>query len=74
VSNFDATFRVVAANLAIGVIPAEISTLYASASQVKIITLLDDWAQRQFSICFRHVEPLPVAGQRLAEILAEKIS
>ena len=72
VSNFDAAFRVVSANLAVGVIPAEISTLYASASQVKMIPLSDDWAQREFSICFRDFNSLPVAGQRLVENLAGK--
>lgn len=72
VSNFDAAFRVVSANLAVGVIPAEISTLYASASQVKMIPLSDDWAQREFSICFRDFNSLPVAGQRLVEDLAGK--
>lgn len=72
VSNFDAAFRVVAANLAVGVIPAEISTLYASALKVKMIPLTDSWAQREFSICYRDFEALPVAGQRLVENLVRK--
>ncbi|MFJ3056266.1 LysR family transcriptional regulator [Herbaspirillum sp. NPDC087042] len=70
VSNFDAAFRVVSANLAVGIIPIEISTLYASASQVKMIPLEDDWAQREFSICFRNLEALAVPAQRLVEHLA----
>ncbi len=72
VSNFDAAFRVVAANLAVGVIPAEISTLYASALKVKMIPLTDSWAQREFSICYRDFDALPVAGQRLVENLVRK--
>jgi DNA-binding transcriptional LysR family regulator len=72
VSNFDAAFRVVAANLAVGVIPAEISTLYASAFKVKMIPLIDSWAQRKFSICYRDFDALPVAGQRLVENLVRK--
>jgi len=72
VSNFDAAFRVVAAKLAVGVIPAEISTLYASAAQVKMIPLTDAWAQREFSICFREFEALPAAAQRLVQHLERK--
>lgn len=71
VSNFDAAFRVVAANLAVGVIPAEISALYASASQVKMIPLMDEWAQREFSICFRDFNSLSSAGRHLVESLAD---
>ncbi|MRT28327.1 LysR family transcriptional regulator [Herbaspirillum sp. CAH-3] len=69
VSNFDAAFRVVAANLAVGVIPFEISTLYASASQVKMIPLEDAWAQREFCICFREWESLSVPARRLVKHL-----
>ncbi|GAC1331959.1 MAG: LysR family transcriptional regulator [Collimonas sp.] len=72
VSNFDAAFRVVAANLAVSVIPAEISTLYASALKVKMIPLTDAWARREFSICYRDFDALPVAGQRLVENLVSK--
>lgn len=72
VSNFDAAFRVVAANLAVGVIPAEISTLYASALKVKMIPLTDAWARREFSICYRDFDALPIAGQRLVENLVSK--
>jgi DNA-binding transcriptional LysR family regulator len=70
VSNFDAAFRVVAANLAVGVIPIDISNLYTSASQVTMIPLTDSWAQRQFSICYRGLGSLSAAGRRLVEHLA----
>jgi DNA-binding transcriptional LysR family regulator len=72
VSNFDAAFRVVSANLGISVLPVQLSTLYASASGVKMIPLTDAWAQRRFSICFRDHAALQIAGQRMVRHLAAR--
>ncbi len=72
VSNFDATFRVVAANLAVSVVPVEVGATYARVLGVKVIPLTDSWAQRQFVICFNDFEALQPAAQRLVERLAER--
>lgn len=69
VSNFDAAFRVVAAGLGISVVPREVSRIYTSGGQVRIIGLQNDWAQRQFAICFRKRVDLTPAADRLLEYL-----
>ncbi len=72
VSNFDAAFRVVGAGLGISVVPREVSRIYVSAGQVKTVTLLNEWAQRQFAICFRSEPELTPAAVRLLDYLSEQ--
>ena len=69
VSNFDAAFRVVAANLAISVVPVEVGGPYAAMLGVKVIPLTDAWAQRRFAICFQKLEALQPPARRLVEHL-----
>ncbi|MEY8875704.1 MAG: LysR substrate-binding domain-containing protein [Leptothrix sp. (in: b-proteobacteria)] len=69
VSNFDAAFRVVGANLALSVIPLEIGARLASITGVKVIPLSDAWATRQFVICFRDEQALEPAAQRMVRYL-----
>lgn len=64
VSNFDAAFRVVAAGLAISVIPAQVGSPYVQTMGLRIIPLTDPWAQRRFVICYRDEDALQ--GARLA--------
>jgi DNA-binding transcriptional LysR family regulator len=73
VSSFDAAFRVVAAGLGISVVPAEVAETYRPALGVKIISLTDDWAERRFVVCFRNVESLRPAAQRLVDYLASHV-
>jgi DNA-binding transcriptional LysR family regulator len=72
VSNFDASFRVVAANLAISVIPVEVGGPYAKMLGVKIVPLSDAWAQRSFAICFQKLESLQPPVRRLVEHLVQR--
>lgn len=69
VSNFDAAFRVVAAGLAISVIPAEVGVAYDRTVPVRLVPLTDAWARRQFIICFREFDALPPPAQRIVEHL-----
>jgi DNA-binding transcriptional LysR family regulator len=71
VSNFDATFRVVAANLGVCVVPIEVGRSYASMLGIKMIPLTDSWAQRRFTICFREFDGLQPAAQRMVDHLAQ---
>lgn len=71
VSNFEAAFRVVAANLAISVVPVEVGAAYAKALGVKVIPLADVWAERRFIVCFTDFDALQPAAQRLVERLTE---
>ena len=72
VSNFDAAFRVVAADLAISVIPAQVSSPHVESGLVKLIPLSDTWARRRFAICYRKVEDLQAAGRRIVDYLASR--
>jgi len=72
VSNFDAAFRVVAANLCISVIPQEVGAPYASMLGVKMIPLTDAWAVRRFAVCFQSFEGLQPAAQRLVDHLVAR--
>jgi len=72
VSNFDATFRVVAANLGISVVPVEVGGPYASMLGIKVIPLTDTWAQRSFAVCFQNVDALQPAAQRMVDHLVER--
>lgn len=69
VSNFESALRVVRANLAIAIIPLEVASPHAAAMDLKIVPLLDNWAQRQFVVCWRAAEALPRAAELLAAYL-----
>lgn len=72
VSNFDAAFRVVAANLAISVVPFEVGSPYARMLGVRLIALTDTWAQRRFTVCFQDMATLQPAARRMVEHLVER--
>ena len=72
VSNFDAAFRVVAANLGISVIPVEVGASYASLLGIRVIPLTDSWAQRSFAVCFQRFESLQPAAQRMVDHLVAR--
>ncbi len=72
VSNFDAAFRVVAANLGISIIPAEVGSAVAAVHGIRMIPLTDAWARRRFVVCFRDREALPPAAQRMVTYLVER--
>ena len=73
VSNFDAAFRVVAADLGISVVPREVSHIHVSAGKVRLVGLRNDWARRQFSICFRPYNELAPAAKRLLDFLSAQV-
>jgi len=72
VSNFDATFRVVAANLGISVVPVEVATPYAAMLGIEVVPLADAWAQRSFAVCFQKFDALTPAAQRLVDHLVQR--
>lgn len=72
VSNFDAAFRVVGAGLGISVVPRQVSQIYVSAGQVRIVKLRNDWAHREFAVCFRLQGDLTPAAERLVEFLSQQ--
>lgn len=72
VSNFDAAFRVVGANLGISVVPRQVAGIYVSAGQVRLVRLDNEWAHRRFALCFRRESDLTPAALRLMEFLREQ--
>ncbi len=72
VSNFDAAFRVVAANLAISVVPVEVGGPYAAMLGIKVIPLTDAWAQRSFAVCYQDFDALQPAAQRMVDHLVKR--
>ena len=72
VSNFDAAFRVVAANLGVSVIPMQVGSAYALLLGVRIVPLTDSWAARRFAVCFRSEDSLQPAALRIVEHLASR--
>jgi DNA-binding transcriptional LysR family regulator len=72
VSNFDAAFRVVGANLGVSVVPVEVSSPYAASRGIRVIPLSDAWAQRSFVVCFADHGALSPAAQRMVDYLVER--
>ena len=69
VSNFDAAFRVVAANLAVGIMPILGGEQFGALRRIKLIPLTDPWARRRFIVCFRSYADLQPAAQRMVDHL-----
>lgn len=72
VSNFEAALRVVRANLGIAVIPSEVAGSSAEMYGLKVIPLTDEWARRNYVICFRGREYLSRAAQMLLDFLGSR--
>ena len=72
VSNFDAAFRVVAANLGISVVPLEVCGPVAAMLGIEVIPLSDAWALRRFAVCFQSYAALQPPARRLVDHLAER--
>ncbi len=71
VTNFEAALRVVQARLAISVVPREVAQFYSATRELKVITLDEPWAKRQFAICFKEQAGLPAAAKLLLAHLAQ---
>ncbi len=70
VTNFEAAMRVVRADLAIAVVPREVTPLHAQAWGLKILALTEPWARRRFVLCHRGEDTLTPAAQLLLDALS----
>lgn len=70
VSTVDAAYRIVAAQLALAIVPREEASPIQQALGLKVIPLRDAWAKRQFVISVRNT-PLSVPAQLLVESLCD---
>jgi DNA-binding transcriptional LysR family regulator len=71
VSTVDAACRIVAANLAIAVVPREVAGALQQVLGLTIIPLSDPWARRRFVICVRDDAALSVPARLLVDSLCE---
>lgn len=69
VTNFEASLRVVRANLAISVVPREVAIAYFEVYGLRCIPLDERWAKRRFAICFRDDNHLSAAARLLLQHL-----
>jgi len=69
VSTFDACLRCVRAELGIAIVPREVAEPMASVYGLKLVSLTDRWAKREFAICFNDEKHLsPAAGLLVAHL------
>lgn len=72
VTTLDAATRIVAANLAIAVVPREVAGPAVQALGLRLVPLSDAWARRRFVICTRRGAPLSATGRLLVTFLRER--
>lgn len=70
VTTFDAACRIVAANLAVAIVPREASRPFVKAFGLRAVPLSDDWAMRKFVICMQDRAALKVPARLLVDALA----
>jgi DNA-binding transcriptional LysR family regulator len=69
VTTFDAACRIVAAGLALAIVPLEVMAPFEQALGLKTVPLADTWARRRFVACVRDKAALSLAAQMLLESL-----
>jgi DNA-binding transcriptional LysR family regulator len=70
VATFEASLRVVNAELAISVMPLEFATTAVKGLNVKVVPLSNSWAERRFVLCYRQGSSLAPAAQLLFDFLS----
>lgn len=69
VSTVDAACRIVAADLALAIVPREEASAIQQALKLKVVPLRNAWAKRQFVVCVRSAQALSVPAQLLLDSL-----
>ena len=63
VTSFDALCMMISCGLGLGVLPEAVARRNAATLDIQLVTLTDSWASREFNICVRSSESLPVAAR-----------
>jgi DNA-binding transcriptional LysR family regulator len=71
VTSFDALCMMISCGLGIGVLPEAVARRNAATLDLRLVPLTDSWAHREFRICVRSSEALPVATRLLTKHLQE---
>lgn len=69
VTSFDALCMMVSSGLGIGVLPEAVGRRNAATLDIRLVALTDAWAHREFRICVRSTEALPMAARLLVSHL-----
>lgn len=74
VTTFDAACRIVAAGLAVAVVPLRVARLHEKLLDIHVTPLEDSWAKRQFVICARDYAQLSAPARLLFDHLSSEAS
>lgn len=69
VTSFDALCMMISSGLGVGVMPEAVARRNAATLGIELVALTDAWAHRQFNLCVRSSESLPVAASLLVKHL-----
>jgi DNA-binding transcriptional LysR family regulator len=69
VRGFDAIAQLVEAGLGVAVMPAAVAQRFAQLFRVKVLTLNEPWAQRDYLLVVRTQDVLPTVVQRFVDAL-----
>ena len=69
VTSFDALCMMISCGLGVGVLPEVVARRNAEQLGIRVVRLTDAWAHREFKICVRSSEALPVASRLLVKHL-----
>lgn len=69
VSTVDAACRIVAANLAIAIVPHEGARIFQQPLGLRFVPLTDSWAHRKFVLCVRNANELSIPAKLLLNSL-----
>ena len=69
VTSFDALCMMISCGLGVGVLPEVVARRNAEQLGIQVVRLTDAWAHREFKICVRSSESLPVASRLLVKHL-----
>lgn len=69
VSNFETACRLIASNVAIGILPESCARRHAQTMALSIVPLADKWALRQLLICAQSFARLPVFAREFVDLL-----
>ena len=71
VGNFEAACRMIEAGVGIGILPESAARRHAKIMDIRIITISDEWSNREMQIVVRNLEALPSFARELVELLVE---
>ncbi|MCD8505195.1 MAG: LysR substrate-binding domain-containing protein [Burkholderiaceae bacterium] len=73
VGSFDAVCRMIEAGVGIGVVPEKAALRYAASMNIRIVELVDAWAERKLYVCVRDLDALPSFARELVQMLQDDV-